>query len=86
MADYKPNVLHPIVKTFTEYMPKPIIDEVSPTVTYIGFAHFGAKMSEPLWRIERVTIAGTVTIIEYGDNSMEFNSVWDNRLTINYSR
>ena len=86
MADHIPNVIHPVVKTFNEYMPKPIIDEVSGTVTYLGFSHFGTKTSDARWRIERVTVAGTVTIVEYGDNSMEFNSIWDNRASINYSR
>ena len=60
------------------------IDEASATVTYIGEAKVGASPSDPVWRISRILISGTETIIQYADGSTNWNSVWNDRASLNY--
>jgi len=60
------------------------IDEVSPTLTYIGKAAFGSLESDAVWQIKKLEKVGAVTAITipYGMNN--FNNVWDNRLSYTY--
>lgn len=60
------------------------IDEVSATVTYIGEAPTGASPSSPVWRISRITVSGTETIIQYANGNTSWNSTWDNRASLSY--
>lgn len=60
------------------------IDEVSATVTYIGEAPTGASPSSPVWRISRITVSGTETIIQYANGNTNWNSIWDNRASLTY--
>ena len=60
------------------------IDEVSATLTYIGEAPTGASPSSPVWRISRITVSGTETIIQYANGNTSWNSIWDNRASLTY--
>ena len=60
------------------------IDEVSATLTYIGEAPTGASPSSPVWRISRITVSGTETIIQYANGNTNWNSIWDNRAALTY--
>ncbi len=60
------------------------IDEVSPTVTYIGEAPTGASPSSPIWRISRIEVTGTETKIQYANGNTSWNSKWDDRATLTY--
>lgn len=61
-------------------------DEASSTVWYFGFAAPGAATSEPVWEIRRFTLGlgGDITC-EWADGDTEFDNVWDDRASLNYS-
>lgn len=61
------------------------IDQASATVTYIGQAAPGAATSAASWRIQRMSVSGTVTTMEYADGDLSFNNIWDNRASLSYS-
>ena len=76
----------PVVRTFSEYLPEPYIDEVSDSVKYYGWAPMGASEDEDGWRIMRETKDGTVTKREYAQGTMDFVSAWSKRTSYVYSR
>lgn len=61
------------------------IDEVDAVDTYIGKADPGSVESAAVWQIQRLTVSGTVTSIEWADGNDEFNNVWDDRASLTYS-
>lgn len=61
------------------------IDQASATVTYIGQAAPGTATSAAGWRIQRMSVSGTVTTFEYADGDLSFNNIWDNRASLTYS-
>ena len=76
----------PVVRTFSEYLPEPYIDEVSDSVKYYGWAPMGTSEDEDGWRIMRETKDGTVTKREYAQGTMDFVSTWSKRTSYVYSR
>lgn len=76
----------PIVRTFSEYLPEPFVDEVSANEKYYGWAPMGTSESDAGWRIMKETKDGTVTKREYAQGTMDFVSAWSERTTYNYSR
>ena len=76
----------PVVRTFSEYLPEPYIDEVSDSVKYYGWAPMGTSEDEDGWRIMRETKDGTVTKREYVQGTMDFVSAWSKRTSYVYSR
>lgn len=76
----------PVVRTFSEYLPEPYIDEVSDSVKYYGWAPMGTSEDEDGWRIMRETKEGTVTKCEYAQGTMDFVSAWSKRTSYVYSR
>lgn len=76
----------PIVRTFSEYLPEPFIDEVSANEKYYGWAPMGTAETDNGWRIMKETKSGTVTKREYAQGTMDFISAWSERTTYNYSR
>ncbi len=62
-----------------------IIDEVSATVTYIGWALPGTATSAAGWRVMRLTASGTQTIPAMADGDSLLNNVWDDRAALAYS-
>lgn len=76
----------PVVRTFSEYLPEPYIDEVSDSVKYYGWAPMGTSEDEDGWRIMRETKDGTVTKREYAQGTMDFVSAWNKRTSYVYSR
>ena len=61
------------------------IDEVSAAVTYVGKAQCGANVAGAIWQIMRISVAGTVTTIDWADGDGKFNNVWNDRTTLSYS-
>jgi len=61
------------------------IDEVSSSITYVGKAPIGSLSSESVWQIQRLTVSGSLTIIEFADGDGRSNNVWDNRASLSYS-
>lgn len=72
-----------VIATPTEYAVR--VDEASATVTYIGNADVGASESGSVWQIQRLTISGVSTTLEYADGDENFNNVWSNRAALSYS-
>lgn len=71
-----------VVKTSEEEATK--IDEVSSSLTYVGYAVLGADPSQPVWKIKKITTSGTVTSIQYPDGKKTFSFIWDDRTTLTY--
>lgn len=61
------------------------IDEASSTVTYVGVAQIGTPASDSLWQIKRITIASSLTSIEWAGGSDSFTNSWDDRASLTYS-
>jgi len=62
-----------------------MIDEVSDTVTYVGFALPSTATSDAKWRILKQEVSGTVTSTLYAGGTIEFVNVWNNRAALSYS-
>jgi len=82
---------YPTMKTLTETLPAPIVDEASTTVSYFGWSSLGTKTTDAKWKIARVTKASATTpygvvITEYADGDMNYDNIWNNRASLNYSR
>lgn len=77
----------PVIMGFDQSMPLPLSDEVSSTVTYIGYCkRLGIGTDKPEWFIIRITVIGTLTKPEYANGTNHFDQVWDDRATLTYSR
>lgn len=61
------------------------VDEASSTVTYVGKSYAGTSPATALWRISRITVTGTVTVIEYADGNTNLDNIWNNRAALSYS-
>lgn len=61
-----------------------IIDEVSATVAYYGFAFAGTATSAATWRIKKKTVSGAITRYSWADGTDANTKVWDNRATYTY--
>lgn len=60
------------------------IDEVSAALSYIGYALPGSDNADPVWKIAKISVSGTVTTIQYADSNKEFDNVWDDRASLTY--
>ena len=58
-------------------------DVVSSSVQYLGEAAPNSATSDRVWRIQRITVTGSNTVIEFA-NGGEFNQIWDNRASLTY--
>jgi hypothetical protein len=61
------------------------IDEASATVTYVAKAEPGTLNDEAGWQIQRITVSGNVTSIEWADGNAGFDNVWNDRASLTYS-
>jgi hypothetical protein len=62
-----------------------LIDTVSSNLIYIGQAAIGSLGSTAVWRIERVTITGSIIKKEYANGVSTYTNIWDNRASLSYS-
>lgn len=76
----------PVIRTMSEYLPAPYVDNVSESVKYYGWAPLGVDEDKNGWRIMRETVSGTVTKREYANGSMDFAFAWSKRADYTYSR
>jgi len=60
------------------------IDEVSPTLSYIGEAAADSATSAPVWRITRLFESGTITSVTHADGVDTYTKVWDDRASYSY--
>lgn len=54
------------------------------TNTYIGQADVGSATSSAVWRVKKID-SSTGTVVTWADGNSNFDNVWDNYLTLNYS-
>ena len=69
-----------LLSTGSEYDGIKLIEVVSPTISYIGWAPAGSAQSDAVWKIARVVYQEGQYSMEYG-NSVARNLVWNNRST-----
>lgn len=62
---------------------KTIIDEQA-GVTYVGKAHTGCNTDSPHWQIKRITVSGSLTIVEFAEGNSKYTNIFDDRATLNY--
>jgi hypothetical protein len=71
--------------------PHYIVDEpgmtlqVDLTGIYLGQALAGSATSDPLWRIQKITTAGSNIQIAWANAVPTYTNVWDDRATYTYS-
>ena len=69
-------------KTF--YQPS-LVDESNPNAVYNGFALPGAKVTEAVWAIQKVTKVKGVLTYQWAAGTKTFNKIWNNRIALIYS-
>ena len=57
----------------------------SSDVLYTGWAETGAGASEAKWKIRRRTFTGDDFTDEWADGNADYDNVWNNRLSLDYS-
>jgi hypothetical protein len=62
-----------------------LIDETNPNTVYRGFAVAGAKTSDPVWGVQRITNTKGILSLQWAGGSKAFANVWDNRKALVYS-
>lgn len=63
-----------------------IVDDSVEGTTYKGYADIGHGLADqPVWAIQRITIAGGITNILWAEGTKGFDKVWDDRATYSYS-
>lgn len=60
------------------------IDEINSGLTYVGYTLPGVLTTEPYWLIKKITVAGTVTSIDYSNTGKTYTDIWDNRTGYTY--
>ena len=61
------------------------IDEVSDTLFYLGWAELGSDEADPVWKIRKITLSGTVWRQEYAFGNQFYRYVWNNRYDLPYA-
>lgn len=62
-----------------------IMDEVSESVAYYGFASFNCSGTDVAqWSIMKETITGTITKREWASGTKHKTKIWDNRAALTY--
>lgn len=64
------------------------IDEVTSTLTYIGWVKdytHPVDETQPQWRIKKIEQMGTVWFMEYADGNGAYDNVWADRALLQYS-
>lgn len=58
------------------------IDVVGGGVTYRGYALAGSLDANPVWAIQRETVTGGVTVVEWAGGEFANSYIWDDRASI----
>lgn len=61
------------------------IDEVSDFLVYEGYAEAGTLNSAALWAIRKISKNDTITSTTWADGNINYDNVWDDRATLDYS-
>lgn len=60
------------------------IDEVSDTLFYLGWAELATAEGDPLWKIRRIQLVGTVWEQKYVNGNEFYRNVWNDRASYIY--
>ena len=56
------------------------------TIVYVGEAFPGSAEGDAVWRMKRITNAGTDdATVEFADGNQNYDNIWDDRETLTYS-
>jgi hypothetical protein len=61
------------------------VDEVSTTLTYVGYAVPGTAASAASWRIARIQTVGTVLMKTWANGNTNYQNIWNDRASLSYS-
>lgn len=61
------------------------IDQANATTTYVGEAQIGSATSSAVWKIKKIVCADSDLTITYADGNKNYDNIWDNRASLNYS-
>jgi len=62
-----------------------LVDENNPNTVYKGYALPGAKTTDPVWAIAKVTSKNGLVSYKWAGGTKTFDKIWDNRATLIYS-
>lgn len=62
-----------------------LIDQANATTTYFGTALSGEATSAATWRIQRMSVSGTVTTFSWANGNDQYDNVWDDRASLTYA-
>ena len=68
----------------TPYQPS-LVDESNANAVYNGFALPGAKVTDPVWAIQKVTKVKGVLTYQWAAGTKAFDKIWNNRTALIYS-
>lgn len=68
----------------TPYQPS-LVDESNANAVYNGFALPGAKVTDPVWAIQKVTKVKGVLTYQWAAGTKAFDKIWNNRVALIYS-
>lgn len=77
---------YPVVRTLTELLPPPIIDEAGGGIVYYGWAPLRTPEDKEQWKIMRVNKVGNITKSEFPNSDDSYSFKWSDRATLTYSR
>jgi len=63
---------------------KQIVDNTDPNKQYICKAACGSNEVASVWQIQRITISGSITTIEWADGDGLFDNIASDRATLEY--
>jgi len=61
------------------------VDTADADTTYFGKAQIGTATSEAEWQIKKITVSGTVTLIQWANGTDAFTAEWDERAGYSFS-
>ena len=61
-----------------------LLDEASPTITYVGEAIPGSATSEAVWRIKRLDSSAGLEV-KWANGTNNEDKIWDDRTSYAYS-
>lgn len=62
-----------------------LVDESNPNAIYKGYALPGAKTSDAVWAIEKISSKNGISSYKWATGNRNFDKVWDNRATLIFS-
>lgn len=78
------NVIGSVKTLSTNYAVRMIDDSTDPNITYVGIAAISSPTSSAVWQIKKMDKTSGL-VITWADGNDNFDNVWDDRESLNYS-